>query len=360
MVSLSERRWRGSLITENKCHCREKNTRSSISRRKTCQTKWLLALSQPNTNEKPMHEGFALPWSSAAGRWHNSVVSLGGKEGHGSQGWKTSLLAHILHGVFLQNMLHHVPLRKEHSLHWKERRKQKWFASLGLSWAAPSFCCTSHVVWHPGAPGMWSQARIINCATPLWLGNLSPLPYLTAAPAASHLLLTAELHDAEQPWSNRTGTAPAWGPDTLVLPPKRQHAFAGPSLEMGDISLLPQAEWRMYLNTLSKPKTRISTNPAGLADISPYSFHLSPCIHFPLILLSLLLPHMCCQTAHIWMQVSLHTSHGPSTFWEKGLAVVLHVKRAASIACCAAPQLAYSIVKWVLMRVEWFLSCLFA
>lgn len=40
MVSLSERSWRGSLITQNKYYCRgKKNTRSLISRRKTCQTK---------------------------------------------------------------------------------------------------------------------------------------------------------------------------------------------------------------------------------------------------------------------------------------------------------------------------------
>lgn len=36
-------------------HCEEKNTRSLISRRKACQDKWVLALSQANTNEKPRH-----------------------------------------------------------------------------------------------------------------------------------------------------------------------------------------------------------------------------------------------------------------------------------------------------------------
>lgn len=72
MFSLSERRWRGSLITGYRYHCGEKNTTSLISRRKVCQAKQLLALSQTNTNEKPRHGDSHFP---------SAVLSILGQAG---------------------------------------------------------------------------------------------------------------------------------------------------------------------------------------------------------------------------------------------------------------------------------------
>lgn len=86
MFNLSERRWRGSLITRYKYHCGEKNTRSLISRTKACQAKRLSALSQTNTNKKPRHgdSHFPVPCWLSWGKWAGGFISGGTPGGEGS------------------------------------------------------------------------------------------------------------------------------------------------------------------------------------------------------------------------------------------------------------------------------------
>lgn len=70
------------MITGYEYHCGEKNTRSLISRTKACQTKWLSALSQKNTNEKPRHgdSHFPVPCWLSWGKRAGGFIS----EGEGS------------------------------------------------------------------------------------------------------------------------------------------------------------------------------------------------------------------------------------------------------------------------------------
>lgn len=123
MLSLSERRWRGSLITGHTHHSGEKNTRSLISGGKTRQAKWLLALRQTNTNEKPRHKGFALPLSSGVGGWVQQRGVWVEKEDTSSQGWKTFLAPLTTGAVAPERAPSRPPLKDVFTS--VERRKQK-------------------------------------------------------------------------------------------------------------------------------------------------------------------------------------------------------------------------------------------
>lgn len=77
-------------------HCEEKNTRSLISRRKACQDKWVLTLSQANTNEKPRHGDLLLPSAVLALLWAGVSAwgcPLGEREDTKTKSWNMFLAA---------------------------------------------------------------------------------------------------------------------------------------------------------------------------------------------------------------------------------------------------------------------------
>lgn len=131
MFSLSERRWRGSLITGYKYHCGEENTRSLISRRKACQAKWFLALSQTNTNEKPRHRDSHFPSAvlvipGQAGWWaQQGDVSWGERRRQCKDREDFSRCPLTAGAAAPEHASSHPPLKGAYTSVERKRRKQK-------------------------------------------------------------------------------------------------------------------------------------------------------------------------------------------------------------------------------------------